>query len=40
MFFECVYRFKLLYSLTSSIIMMSKWINYSGILVGYLFSIL
>ena len=29
--------FKLLYSLTSSIIMMSKRINYSGKIVGYLF---
>ena len=33
---ECVYSFKL-YSLTSSIIMMSKSINYSGKIVGYLF---
>ena len=34
---ECVCSFKLLYSLTSSIIMMSKRINYSGKIVGYLF---
>ena len=33
---ECVYSFKL-YSMTSSIIMMSKSINYSGTIVGYLF---
>ena len=34
---ECMYSFKLLYSLTSSIIMVSKRINHSGQIVGYLF---
>ena len=34
---ECVCSLKLLYSLTSSNIMMSKRINYSGKIVGYLF---